>query len=80
MYYTIDQLEEAVARWGEVFVVLDSDREYELHGTESFEVEGRVLNGETKQFVTVEGLRGDEWLQIEFPVEAVEHVYSHKEV
>jgi len=78
MEYTEDYLSHVVSRFGEVFVVLDSDREYELHGQESYEVhDGHPDAGPT---VRVEGLRGDEYVIAEFPLDAIEHHYTHVEV
>lgn len=76
MEYRREHLDDAVQRFGEAFVVLDSDREYVIHGTEGYEYKARV--GGT--FVRVEGLRDDEWVKAEFPLDAIEHVYTHREV
>lgn len=72
MDFSQAMLDDYVSRWGEVFVVLDSDREYELHGSESYTVDSGM--------VTVEGMSGDEWVKVSFPLKAIEHVYTHKEV
>ena len=76
MAYTESEFERIVREFGEVFFVLDSDREYEVHGERSYEfVE---TDGET--FVEVEGLAEDEYLTVQFPLGAIEHHYSHKEI
>lgn len=72
MSYSEQQLEDRVERWGEVFVVLESDREYEIHGTESYEI--------TNDTVRVEGARDGEIVIAEFPLDAIEHTYTHREV
>lgn len=72
MEYDESTLSDKVSRFGEVFVVLDSDREYQIHGSESYTVE----DGE----VRVEGVQGDEYVIVEFPLSAIEHVYTHREV
>lgn len=77
MEYTQADLDDAVYRFGEVFVVLESDREYEIHGTEEYEYKDSATGG---TLVRVEGLHGGEYLKAEFPLDAVEHVYSHREV
>ena len=76
MEYDKQAFEEAVAEYGEVFFVLDSDREYEVHGERSYDFVD--IDGET--FVEVEGLAEDEYLTVQFPLGAIEHHYSHKEV
>jgi len=83
MDYTKSYFEDVVSRYGEVFFVLDSDREYEVHGTDSyefFEVDDPTSASSDYEFVRVEGKRGDEWLKVEFPLDAIEHHYTHKEV
>jgi len=72
MEYTAQYLENVVARLGEVFIVLDSDREYQIHGTEGYEVHDGV--------VRAEGLQDGEYLVVEFPLDAIEHHYTHKEI
>jgi len=72
MEYTAEYLADAVSRLGEVFVVLDSDREYQIHGTEQYEI--------TDGIVRAEGMQGDEYLVVEFPLDAIEHHYTHREV
>lgn len=72
MEYTEKFLENKVSRFGEVFVVLDSGFEYEIHGTESYNCSaGQVV---------VEGMRDGEHLIVEFPLDSIEHVYTHREV
>lgn len=72
MAYSKEQFEDVVERFGEVFFVLDSDREYQVHGTESYEVDNGVVH--------VEGMKDGEYLVVEFPLGAIEHHYSHKEI
>lgn len=72
MAYSEQQFENAVKRLGEVFFVLDSDREYQVHGTESY-----TLNSGT---VRIEGMQDGEFLVVEFPLDAIEHHYTHREV
>jgi hypothetical protein len=78
MQYTEEYLEHVVRRFGEVFVVLDSDREYQLHGQESYSVEDG--HPDSEKVVRVEGMQGDEWVVSEFPLDSIEHHYSHREV
>lgn len=80
MNYTEDYFEEVVHRYGEVFFVLDSDREYEIHGTDSFEFQTVSDLRSKNTVVHVEGQRGDEYLKVDFPLDAIEHHYTHKEV
>jgi len=65
-----ERIEDALDRAGELMVVLDSDREYELHPHDTEIVEG---------VVDTEGLKDGEYVEVTFPVEAVEHYYLHRE-
>lgn len=76
MQYNRQTFKNIVSEYGEVFFVLDSDREYEIHGERSYSFLTR--GGET--LVRVDGLRDDEYIITEFPLDAIEHHYSHKEV
>lgn len=76
MTYTPSLFKDKVEEYGEVFVVLDSDREYIVHGTSGYETFDN--NGET--FIKVEGVKCDDYVIAEFPVSAIEHVYTHREV
>lgn len=75
MEYTRELFESKVSRFGEVFVVLDSDREYQIHGSESYE----FLDTDE---VYVEGVDSEsgEYVIAEFPLDSIEHVYTHREV
>jgi len=75
MQYTKDYVTRVVQKYGEVFFVLDSGEEYEVHGTDSTE----FTTGPEKM-IRVEGLRDDEYVIVEFPVDAIEHHYTHREV
>lgn len=77
MEYTQADLDDAVYRFGEVFVVLDGGKEYEIHGTEEYEYRDAMSGG---TLVRVEGPQDGEYLKVEFPLDAIEHVYSHREV
>jgi hypothetical protein len=74
MDYNKARFEEAVEAFGEVFFVLDSDREYIVHGTEGYEF---VQNGKA---VRVKGMQDGELVVAVFPLDAIEHHYTHKEV
>lgn len=76
MDYDKSTFKEAVARFGEVFFVLDSDREYIVHGTEGYE----FLDYDDYTVVRAEGMQDGEYLKVEFPLDAIEHHYTHKEV
>lgn len=77
MDYTKTDFEEAVFDYGEVFFVLDSDREYEVHGRDQYHFY-ESPSGET--MVHVKGMRGGEYLKVDFPLDAIEHHYTHREV
>lgn len=76
MGYTTEQFEEAVAYHGEVWFVLDSDREYEIHGARDY----TFTNHGERTFVETDGMKGEERLLVEFPLDAIEHHYSHDEI
>jgi len=83
MDYTEDYFTEIVQKYGEVFFVLDSDREYEVHGTDSFEfVEAPNPNSVSQDYtlVHVEGTRNGEYLKADFPLDAIEHHFTHAEI
>lgn len=72
MSYSEEQFENAVQRFGEVFFVLDSGEQYIVHGREGYELENGIAR--------VDGMRGDEYIIAEFPLDAIEHHYTHREV
>lgn len=75
--YTKTALQDKVGRFGEVFIVLDSDREYQCHGTEQLQ----FVQSHSAEEVRLEGFDGDgEWVIAEFPLDAIEHVYTHREI
>jgi hypothetical protein len=74
MRYDKARFEQAVEKFGEVFFVLDSGEEYIVHGKDGFDF---VQNGDA---VRTEGMQDDEWLKVEFPLDSIEHHYSHKEI
>jgi len=71
MFDDADELMEAVRENGELMVVLESDREYELH-THDTEVA-------SDDFVRTEGMRDGEYRVIQFRASDVEHYYIHRE-
>lgn len=78
MEYKKKYFEEVVEKYGEVFVVLESGEEYQIHGERSYSLDYQLDTNTTT--VRVEGLRGDEYLIVEFPLDAIEHHYTHAEV
>lgn len=76
MEYTKSAIDAIVSRLGEVFLVLDSGEEYELHGKRSYEYT-KIAGTDC---LTVEGMRGDEYIIAEIPLDSIEHHYTHKEV
>lgn len=71
-----ETFEEIVRHYGEVWFVLDSDREYEIHGERDYKFVER--GGVT--FVKTDGMQQGEYLDVEFPLLSIEHYYSHREV
>lgn len=74
MGYTKTQFEDAVEQFGEVFFVLDSDREYEIHGKEGYKI------SDDSGVVRIEGMQDGEYLVVEFNLDSIEHHYTHREV
>jgi len=72
MGYTENQFESAVEEFGEVMFVLESDREYIIHGKSGYEINGSV--------VRASGIQGGEFVIVEFPLDVIEHHYTHKEL
>jgi len=65
-----EKLEEALQRAGELMVVLESDREYDLHPHDtSIGVD----------YVLTEGIKEGDYVEVTFPVDRVEHYYLHRE-
>jgi len=73
MGYTKEQFEEEVEQFGEVFFVLDSDREYIVHGKDSYTIDSEGI-------VTIEGMKDGELVMAAFPLDSIEHHYVHREV
>jgi hypothetical protein len=67
-----DRLKQKLDQNGEIMVVLESGVEYDLHShTSSVDVEEGVAK--------TEGMKDGEYVVVEFPTEAVEHTYIHRE-
>jgi len=78
--YTLDDLREKAALFGELMLVLESGEEYDFHlFTATFGDEERNV-GLRENEVRIEGLGEEEYLVIDIPVGRIEHVYSHREV
>lgn len=76
MAYTKREFADIVTELGEVFIVLESDREYIVHGESGYEFE----EWGDATFVKLEGLQEGEYLEVSFPLDAIEHHYTHREV
>jgi len=70
--YEVSDVRDTLEATGELMVVLDSDREYELHlhDTDFDENAGTI---------TTQGMVNGEYRYTTFPASAVEHHYIHKE-
>mgnify|MGYP006934449796 FL=1 len=67
-----DRLEQKLVESGELMVVLESGKEYDLHShTSEIDVEEGIAR--------TEGIKDGEYVVVEFPTEAVEHTYTHRE-
>lgn len=67
-----DRLKQKLDQNGELMVVLESGVEYDLHShTSSVDVEEEIAK--------TEGMKDGEYVVVEFPTEAVEHTYTHRE-
>jgi len=80
MSYTIDDLKEKAAYYGEFMLVLESDREYDFHNfTVTFSSDEAQALSEDE--FRIEGMdESGEHLVVDIPVDRVEHVYAHREV
>lgn len=67
-----NRLKTKLEQSGELMVVLESGREYDLH-THTSEV--NVEEGVAR----TEGMKDGEYVVVEFPTEAVEHTFTHRE-
>ena len=65
-----ERIENALSKAGELMVVLESDREYDLHPHDTSIEDGYVLT---------EGMKEGDYVEVTFPVERVEHYYLHRE-
>jgi hypothetical protein len=72
MTYTTDDIEDFLYNTGELMVILDSDREYDLHihDTEFDHDAGHI---------TTEGMMNGEYVVAQFLASTVEHVRWHKQ-
>jgi hypothetical protein len=73
MSYTKEEFESAVEELGEVFFVLESDREYIVHGKDGYTIDSGGV-------VTVEGMKDGELVMAAFPLDSIEHHYTHREL
>jgi hypothetical protein len=72
LFMRADRLKQKLDQNGEIMVVLESGVEYDLHShTSSVDVE--------EGFAKTEGMKDGEYVVVEFPTEAVEHTYTHRE-
>jgi len=72
MTYTTKDIEQELAETGELMVVLESDREYDLH-THDTTFDHDMGTIET------EGMLDDAYVVAKFPAARVEHTRYHKE-
>lgn len=76
MGYTKVTFINVVETLGEVTFVLDSGQEYTIHGRDGFDFE----NYSGRVFVHAEGMIGEEYVDVEFPLDKIEHHYTHREL
>jgi hypothetical protein len=73
MELTHEMFESLIEEMGELFIVLDSGEQYEIHGKRGYTVRGDNIE--------IEGMKSDdEYGIIIFSLDDVEHVWSHREV
>lgn len=72
MTYTSEDIEQMLNETGELMVILESDRDYDLH------IHDTEFNHDDGSVVT-EGMKDGEYVFARFPAERVEHVTWHKE-
>lgn len=70
--YTTEELEQRRREeYGEMIVVLDSDRSYALHVNDT-------TFDHDEGMVYTEGMEDGEYVDAEFPASAVEHIRGHR--
>ncbi len=91
--YTLEQIEAKANHYGEMMIVLESDREYDFHNftvtpgpQDAYDVKpGQTLPPLAENEVRIEGLHEEdgeepESVIVDIPVGRIEHVYTHREV
>ena len=71
MFENKEQLQNRLEKTGELMVVLESDREYELH------IADTTIGDDG--YVKTEGMQDGEYRKVYFPISAIEHYYTHLE-
>lgn len=75
-HYSVDDIEQKLREeYGELEVVLESDRDYTLHLNDT---EFNSDDGVIKTRGPVESDEGVEIVEAEFPADAIEHVRGHE--
>lgn len=78
--YTPNEIREKLAYYGEVMVVLESDREYDLHNfTVTFGDQDDDADALRESELRIEGMHDGDYLVVDVPISRIEHVYAHRE-
>jgi hypothetical protein len=90
--YSLEDIETKAEYYGEMMIVLESDREYDFHQftvttgqRDSYEVKpGQELPPLADGEIRIEGMKEDEdgdleEVVVDIPVGRIEHVYTHRE-
>lgn len=80
--YTLEQIEEKAQHYGEMMVVLESDREYDFHNftVTTGPTDGDNLPPLAENEFRIEGMHEGDDLVVDIPVGRVEHVYAHRDL
>lgn len=77
--YTMDDIRAKSAYYGECMLVLESDREYDIHNFTTTFGDEEDVNGLQNNEIRIEGMKDNEYLSVDIPVGRIEHVYAHRE-
>lgn len=79
--YSLERLRQKVEYYGECMMVLESDREYDVHNLTVTWGDQEDAPELCEHEFRLEGHSSDqEYLVVDIPAHRVEHVYAHKEL
>ena len=78
--YTMDDVRDKAAYFGEMMFVLDSGEEYDFHFHTVTFGDDSDAHALAENELRIEGIRDGEFLVVDVPVGSIEHIYTHREV